>query len=80
MLYPDNALLYEIVRTAHDPDPVRAARFRPFGYPTARRPLDGPPAFGRSDRRASAASIATRLAATLRAPAPVRRPAPVPCC
>jgi hypothetical protein len=80
MRYPDNAPLYEIVRTAHDPDPVRAARFRPFGYPTVRRSLDAPPASGRSDRRATAASTVTRLAATLRALAPVRRPASVPCC
>ena len=38
MLHADNALLHEIIRTAHDPDPVRAARYRPFGYPTSACP------------------------------------------
>ena len=79
MLYPDNALLHEIVRTAHDPDPVRATRFRPFGCPSVRRPLDQlPSASKRSGRQASAASVATRLAAMLWALSPLHRPAP--CC
>jgi hypothetical protein len=80
-MYHDNVLLYEIVRTAHDPDPVRAARFRPFGHPTVRRPLDAPPRpSGRSNPRAWAAGVVARLVATARTVAPVRRPASVPCC
>jgi hypothetical protein len=79
MWHADNPLLHEIVRSAHDPDPVHAARFRPFGYPTVRRPLDAPP-FGRSGRRTLIASLVAKLVAPATVLAPGRRAAPAPCC
>lgn len=80
MLYADNALFYEIIRTAHDPDPVRSARLRPFGYPTARRPLDMAPASRRTDRRSVIASLVAKLVTPARVLAPGRRLVPAPCC
>lgn len=52
MLHVDNALLLSMVRSAHDPDPARAVRHRPFVYRTTTKLPDGswvPPAPG--DRR-----------------------------
>jgi hypothetical protein len=80
-MHADNPLLYEFIRTAHDPDPLRAARFRPYAYPSARRPLDSTPAKVNSAFGASkVTALIGKTGATVLGLIPVNRPAPVPCC
>jgi hypothetical protein len=78
-MHVDDPLLYEFIRAAHDPDPLRAALFRPFA--SARRPQNSIPtgvdsAFG----AAKAMSIIGKTVATVLGLIPVHRPALVPCC
>lgn len=81
MLHTDNELINQIIRTAQDPDPLRAAQYRPFAYLTAnasligetaiiRRPLTMPPL----------RSLPRTLLAWVRGFALFQRPAPAPCC
>jgi hypothetical protein len=80
-MHVDNPLLYEFIRAAHDPDPLRAARFRPFAWSSARRPQESMPtkvdsAFG----AAKVMSIIGKTGAMVLGLIPAHRPAPVPCC
>jgi hypothetical protein len=80
-MHADDPLLFEFIRTVHDPDQVYAARFRPFAYPSADHPLDPTPT------KSTAAFDTTRAFALIRKTVdamfglvPVRRATPVPCC
>jgi hypothetical protein len=78
-MHADNPLLFELIRAAHDPDPLHAARLRPFA--SARRPQESMPnkvysAFG----AAKPMSIIGKTVATVLGMIPVNRPAFVPCC
>jgi hypothetical protein len=80
-MHADIPLLFEYIRAAHDPDPVHAARLRPFASPPGHRPLDATPA------RSTAVFDTTRAFALIRKTVdamlgfvPVHRTAPAPCC
>ena len=80
-MHADNPLFYELIRSAHDPDPLRAARFRPYSYSSARRPLDELPiktvaAFD----PAQATAFIRKAVGSIWGFVPDRRPVPVPCC
>jgi hypothetical protein len=80
-MHVDNPLLYEFIRTAHNPNPLRAARLRPFAYPSGLRPLDSKPAKVKSAcHNPRVKTLVVKIIATVLGLIPVNQPAPAPCC
>jgi hypothetical protein len=81
MLRADDALIYEFIHAAHDPDPRRAVRFRPFAPALApARVADAPMRWtARGDAKPITAFVG-RLAEPFRRLLPVHRAVPAPCC
>jgi hypothetical protein len=80
-MHADDPLLYEFIRTVHDPNPAHAARFRPYAYPSADHPLDATPAKSTAAFDTTRAfALLRKTVATLLGLVPVRRTAPAPCC
>ena len=69
MLFGDDALYYQIVRDAHDPDPAVILRHRPFTQTPA-------PFASELDPQVRASTLMPRLDAGLRAVARRLRPQP----
>jgi hypothetical protein len=80
-MHADNPLLFEFIRAAHDPDPLHAARLRPFASSSSRRP--SPPIQTESVVQFDTTNVTALLrntVATLLGFVPVHRTAPAPCC
>jgi hypothetical protein len=81
-MHADNPLLFEFIRAAHDPDPVHAARLRPFASTSDRRPPVPvqTKSAARFDTTNVTALLRNTVIATLLGIVPVHRTAPAPCC
>ena len=80
MLHADDELLHQIIRAAHDPDPRRAAGYRPFADPTARRLLGAAQPVAVPVLRVTWSTRLGSAVAAVLGHVPARRVAPEPCC
>ena len=81
MFGADNALLYEIARANRDPDPRRAAYYRPFAsIPAAAWLTAAPPKQIARFDTGNVTEFLHKVTGALSHLLPVQRTVPVPCC